>query len=256
MSFTVNDFRDLIHLIEVHPEWRLQLKRALFPDLDLEKSLQEMQAAIARLAIGQDALRSDVGGLKQAVTGLKQDVEILKQDVTVLKQDVEILKQDVGVLKQDVRELKKDMRDLKGRSQEDFYRQRIGSIFSQYLRKGADASDWIGDLLHDKVSEKIVTAAEVKQVMAADLLWLAETRDTRRKIVLVLEASWLAEESDVDRATKRAEILRRAGIDAFALVGGHEWQESTKAKAWQAKVITTSTLRLDDESRLNVVQMV
>ena len=256
MSFTVNDFRDLLHLIEVHPEWRLQLKRALFPDLDLEKSLQEMQAAIARLAIGQDALRSDVGGLKQAVTGLKQDVEILKQDVTVLKQDVEILKQDVGILKQDVRELKKDMRDLKGRSQEDFYRQRIGSIFSQYLRKGADASDWIGDLLHDKVSEKVVTAAEVKQVMAADLLWLAETRDTRRKIVLVLEASWLAEESDVDRATKRAEILRRAGIDAFALVGGHEWQESTKAKAWQAKVITTSNGRLDDESWLNVVAMV
>ena len=228
MSFTVNDFRDLLHIIEVHPEWRLQLKRALFPDLDLEKSLQEMQAAIARLAIGQDALRTDV----------------------------EILKQDVGILKQDVRELKKDMRDLKGCSQEDFYRQRIGSIFSQYLRKGADASDWIGDLLHDKVSEKIVTAAEVKQVMAADLLWLAETRDTRRKIVLVLEASWLAEESDVDRATKRAEILRRAGIDAFALVGGHEWQESTKAKAWQAKVITTSNGRLDDESWLNVVQMV
>ncbi len=227
MSFTVNDFRDLLHLIEVHPEWRLQLKRALFPDLDLEKSLQEMQAAIARLAIGQDALRTDV----------------------------EILKQDVGILKQDVRELKKDMRDLKGRSQEDFYRQRIGSIFSQYLRKGADASDWIGDLLHDKVSEKIVTAAEVKQVMAADLLWLAETRDTRRKIVLVLEASWLAEESDVDRAIKRAEILRRAGIDAFALVGGHEWQESTKAKAWQANVITTSNGRLDDESWLNVVPM-
>ena len=227
MSFTVNDFRDLLHLIEVHPEWRLQLKRALFPDLDLEKSLQEMQAAIARLAIGQDALRTDV----------------------------EILKQDVGILKQDVRELKKDMRDLKGRSQEDFYRQRIGSIFSQYLRKGSDASDWIGDLLHDKVSEKIVTAAEVKQVMAADLLWLAETRDTRRKIVLVLEASWLAEESDVDRATKRAEILRRAGIDAFALVGGHEWQESTKAKAWQANVITTSNGRLDDESWLNVVPM-
>lgn len=221
MSFTVNDFRDLLHIIEVHPEWRLQLKRALFPDLDLEKSLQEMQAAIARLAIGQDALRTDV-----------------------------------EILKQDVKELKKDMRDLKGRSQEDFYRQRIGSIFSQYLRKGADASDWIGDLLHDKVSEKIVTAAEVKQVMAADLLWLAETRDTRRKIVLVLEASWLAEESDVDRATKRAEILRRAGIDAFALVGGHEWQESTKAKAWQAKVITTSNGRLDDESWLNVVQMV
>ncbi len=228
MSFTVNDFRDLLHLIEVHPEWRLQLKRALFPDLDLEKSLQEMQAAIERLAIGQDALRTDV----------------------------EILKQDVAILKQDVKELKKDMRDLKGRSQEDFYRQRIGSIFSQYLRKGADASDWIGDLLHDKVSEKIVTAAEVKQVMAADLLWLAETRDTRRKIVLVLEASWLAEESDVDRATKRAEILRRAAIDAFALVGGHEWQESTKAKAWQAKVITTSNGRLDDESWLNVVQMV
>ncbi len=228
MSFTIHDFQDLLQIIETQPGWRQQLKRALFPDLDLEKSFQEMNAAIARLAIGQESLL--------------QDVSALKQDVSVLKQDVKILKTD--------------MRDLKGRSQEDFYRQKIGSIFSQYLRKGSEANDWLGDLLHEKMSDGTITAAEMKQVMAADVLWAAETRDNKRRIVIAMEASWLAEEGDLERAVTRATILRRAGVDALAMVGGHEWRDALKARAWQAKVITTSNGRLDDESWLKAIESI
>ncbi len=219
MAFTVHDFQDLLRIIEMQPGWRQQLKRALFPDLDLEKSFQEMNAAIARLAVGQDALR-----------------------------------QDVSVLKQDVKILRTDMRDVKGRSQEEFYRQRIGSIFSHFLRKGSEATDWVGDLLHEKVREGAITAVEMRQVMAADLLWVAETRDTKRRVVIVMEASWLAEESDLERAITRATTLRRAGVDALAMVGGHEWIDALKARAWQANVITTSNGYLDDDSWLKAIQ--
>ncbi len=235
LAFTIHDFQDLLQIIETQPGWRQQLKRALFPDLDLEKSFQEMNAAIARLAVGQ---------------------AVLLQDVSVLKQDVSVLKQDVSFLKQDVRILRTDMRDVKGRSQEEFYRQRIGSIFSQYLRKGSEATDWLADLLHEKVIEGTITALEMKQVMAADLLWAAETRDNKRRIVIAMEASWLAEESDLERAITRAMILRRAGVAALAMVGGHEWIDALKARAWQANVITTSNGRLDDDSWLKAIQSI
>jgi hypothetical protein len=233
MAFTVNDFQDLLRIIETQPGWRQQLKRALFPDLDLEKSFQEMNAAITRLAAGQ---------------------ELLRQDVSVLKQDVSVLKQDVSVLKQDVKILKTDIKDLKGRSQEDFYRQRMGAVFSQFLRKGSEAVDWVGDLLHEKVNEGVITAVEMRQVMAADLLWSAETRTDKRRVVIALEASWLAEETDLERALTRATILRKAGLDAFAMVGGHEWKDALKARAWQANIITTSNGRLYDESWLKAIQ--
>jgi 2-methylisocitrate lyase-like PEP mutase family enzyme len=149
-----------------------------------------------------------------------------------------------------------ELKDLKERAHEDFYRQRIGSIFSLYLRKGSEATDWLGDLLHEKVSEGAITAVEMKQVMAADLLWAAETRETKRRIVIAMEASWLAEENDLERAITRAAILRRAGVDALAMVGGHEWVDTLKARAWQANVITTSNGRLDDESWLKAIQSI
>jgi hypothetical protein len=60
MAFTIHDFQDLLRIIETQPGWRQQLKRALFPDLDLERSFQEMNAAIAHLAAGQEILRQDV----------------------------------------------------------------------------------------------------------------------------------------------------------------------------------------------------
>lgn len=147
-----------------------------------------------------------------------------------------------------------ELKDLKERAQEDFYRQRIGAIFSHYLRKGSEATEWLGDLLHEKVSKGAITAVEMKQVMTADLLWAAETRDNKRRIVIVMEASWLAEENDLERAIARATILRRAGVDALAMVGGHEWNDALKARAWQANVITTSNGRLDDDSWLNAIQ--
>ncbi len=65
MAFTIHDFQDLLRIIETQPGWRQQLKRALFPDLDLERSFQEMNAAVTRLAASQEILQQDVSVLKQ-----------------------------------------------------------------------------------------------------------------------------------------------------------------------------------------------
>lgn len=147
-----------------------------------------------------------------------------------------------------------DQKDLRERTHEDFYRQRIGAIFSQYLCKGSEATDWLGDLLYEEVSHGLMTSVEMKQVMVADLLWSAETRNNKRHVVIAMEIAWLVEESILERAITRAAILRRAGVDALAMVGGHEWIDALKTRAWQANVVTTSNGRLDDESWLHAIQ--
>lgn len=87
-------------------------------------------------------------------------------------------------------------------------------------------------------------------------MWAAEACDPKRRIVIVMEASWLAEEGDLERPITRATILQRAGVDALAMIGGNKWIDAVKARAWQANIITTSNGRLDDESWLNAIQSI
>ncbi|MFN8494378.1 MAG: hypothetical protein U0350_42655 [Caldilineaceae bacterium] len=82
----------------------------------------------------------------------------------------------------------------------------------------------------------------------ADLLWTGEERQTKRPLILVMEASWLAETNDVERAATRAAILRRIGLNALAVVGGEEWTDAARQEARREGVVTTTNGAIDPES--------
>lgn len=240
MAFTVQDFDDMLKILDARPEWRRKMVRALFPEIDVAKALQELaeesqrtQAALQRLeklferlAIGQEHLRDDA--------------DTLKSDVSVLKSDVSVLKSDVSVLKSDVTTIKMDMRDLKGRSQESYYLDKADAIFGRYLRKGQKMTHEVADLLYEAQQKGQVTETEYDQVLAADLIWGGETRQTKQRVLLVMEASWLAEVSDVMRVIARAGVLRKIGLPALPLVGGQEWTDEALQLARDEHVVITS----------------
>ena len=234
MPFTVNDFEDLLKIIETKPEWRGQLRRALFPEIDVPKALQ-------MLAESQVQTNALLKRLDARVERLEIGQEQLKQDVGVLKQDVGVLKQDVGVLK-------RDMKSLKGKAQEQTYHNKADAIFGRYLRNGRKAANQVADLLYDNLENGQVSEAELTQVLAADLLWAGEERQTKLPLILVMEASWLAESNDVERAATRAAILRRIGLNALAIVGGEEWTDTAREQARSAGVVTTTNGSIDAES--------
>jgi cell division protein FtsB len=283
MAFTVQDFDDMLKILEARPEWRRKMVRVLFPEIDLAKALQELaeeskltQAALRRLeetmsrfAIGQQRLETDVTVLKQDMTGLKQDVTVLKQDVTVLKQDVTVLKQDVTVLKedvsvlkqdvtvlkqdvtvlkQDVKEIKRDVGSLKGKSQETYYRDQANGVFGRYLRSGRTYTSEVADQLYDALKRGLISENEIEQVLAVDLIWAGEERENRTRVILLMEASWLAEINDVSRAVMRTEVLQRLGLFALPVVGGEKWAEDALQLARQQCVVITTEGRIDGES--------
>jgi hypothetical protein len=241
MAFTVQEFDDLIKILEAQPEWRVRLRRALFPEIDVPKALQELaeaqkrteaalqqlEATVRELVIGQDELRSDVG---------------------VLKQDVGVLKQDVGVLKQDVKELQRDVGILKGSDQERRYRDRADAIFGRFLRNGRNATNRVADQLYEALQAGSLSDKEVNDVLDADLIWQGQERSTDIPLVLLMEASWLAEVGDVARASTRAAILRRIGLQTLAVVGGKNWTDAAAEQARTAKVVIVSDGQIDIDS--------
>jgi peptidoglycan hydrolase CwlO-like protein len=192
--------------------------------------LEERQARLEekqdRLEKKVDKLVEEVAGLKQDVDTLKQDVDTLKQDVDILKKDVDTLKKDVDTLKKDVDILKKDVAYLKGSDRERWYRDKAHAVFGRLVLKGKPFEEKAVEILWDAYKRGQISKEERDEVLSADLLWSGE-RDGKF-VVLVVEVSFTISQNDIERAKKRAEILRKLGILAIPVVGGVELGKQVK----------------------------
>jgi hypothetical protein len=134
---------------------------------------------------------------------------------------------------------------LKGLAHEQFYRDKAVAIFGRYLKRGRDVTERVADQLQLAQEAGKISEEEYTQVMAADVLWGGQLRDGPEEIILVIEASWLAEEYDVERAVIRAEVLRRVGLKAIPIVAGQEWVEKARELALAQNVVITDNGRVD-----------
>jgi hypothetical protein len=75
--------------------------------------------------------------------------------------------------------------------------------------------------LDDAVAAGQIADVEVSQVAWSDALVRALDLDTQQEVVLSIELSTTVNEDDVERASFRAGILRRAGYDGRSFVAGH-----------------------------------
>jgi hypothetical protein len=137
--------------------------------------------------------------------------------------------------------LEKDMGILKGKVLEVEYRTKAASIFGMILRGGREASEFVSGKLEEAEIQGTVSPQEADFVMAADLLWMGTIRKGKyagEVIVFVGENSWTIDWDDVERAAKKAEILKRARVWAVPFVGGSEWASSeVREEALERKIL-------------------
>jgi predicted RNase H-like nuclease (RuvC/YqgF family) len=192
----------------------------------LEERQDRLEKKVDKLVEEVAGLKQDVDTLKKDVDTLKKDVDTLKKDVDILKKDVDILKKDVDILKKDVDILKKDVAYLKGSDRERWYRDRAHAVFGRVILKGKTFEERAAEILWDAYKRGQISKEERDEVLSSDLLWSGE-RDGNF-VVLVVEVSFTISQDDVERAKKRAEILRKLGILAIPVVGGVEIGKDVK----------------------------
>jgi septation ring formation regulator EzrA len=269
MTLAIKNFEDLLEIVNTHPEWRRRLVKALFPEIDMPATMQKMAETLDRLTVLMEkqglhlgTVETDVTELKSTVTRLEintartdQNVSRLQTDVGKLQTDVGKLQTDVGKLQTDVGKLQSDMvkvrtdvGDLKGKGYEHDYLWKATAIFGRFIKRGRDKTNDVADLLQEAQEAGLITAQEFTQVMAADLLWGGWLREVNTEVIVVVESSWLAEESDVNRAFDRAAILRRVGLQALPVVAGQEWTEAALNLAQQMRVVTAVNRLIDPDS--------
>lgn len=240
MTFTVTDFSDLITIIDTHPEWRVKLQQALFPGLDVQ--------AFERLIETQDRILQGLTNLTKRVEGLESNQQVIIQRIDGLENRMGGLENRMGGLDGRVEKLQTDVASLKGASYERKFRDDGAGIFGRFVRRGRNAKNHVADLLYDAEAAGQITESELTQVLATDLLWQGKFRHSQDELILVLETSWLAELSDVERAVTRAAILRKMGLTALPAVSGKEWLDEATTLATEQCVIQVINLQVEADT--------
>lgn len=199
MPFTVEDFRDLVRILEQKPEWRVELRRLVLTE--------ELLAMPEQLA----ALRAETERRFQELT----------TETTRLSHETMRLSRELAELIKIVKRLVVDVAELKGGSLERRHRERAPAYFGERLRRvRALSSEDLDEVLESLVDRGLLSESDATDVRRSDLVVRGRRRDDGAEVYLVVEVSSGVEPGDVERAARRAEILSRSGIAALPAVAG------------------------------------
>lgn len=204
MSFTVEEFRDLVSILEQQPQWRAELRRLLLTD-----ELLELPNVVRELAEGQRALAIQVRELVEGQSALAEEQRALVSQVRELAQKVDALvtwqRGEAGR-----REGERYERNMVKRAPVLFSGGRGGATDSPQVQKRL--STWLRPLLGE---DRLLESDEDPTL--CDLIWWKGER------IAVVEVSLKVNGEDVRRALKRSKTLRSVGVDGFPVVIGEDW---------------------------------
>jgi hypothetical protein len=238
MSFTVEDFHDLVRLLEERPEWRREMRRLVLTDelLSLPEQIAELRThteqRFQELAAAQRRTEEQISTLSVQVTELAAAQRRTEERVSTLSTQLSTLVEVVQTLSTDVAE-------LKGKSLEAEYRSKVSAYFGRLVRRVHLLSqDELATLLEDAVDRGELSEDQLEDVVLADVIVRGKRRGDGADVFLVVEVSWGVGLHDVERAVRRAALLAQIGTPAWPVVAG-KWitpdaaQMARASRVWQ-----------------------
>jgi hypothetical protein len=239
MPFTIDDFPDLLRLLDQHPEWRAELRRHVLGDElpELPALARQLIEAQTRTEARVDALTARVDALTARVDALAEAQARTAEQLSVLTAHVGSLTDRVDGLSDRVDTMGNRVGDLSGKMLEIRYRDRAGAYFNPLAgRVRVLDPGRLADRLDDAVEAGQLTTGERATVLQTDLVLTGSRRDDRAEVYLVVEVSVGIGSHDVERAVQRAQLLAKLGRPVVPVVAGEWIIAETAAQARAAGV--------------------
>ena len=269
MTLQINTFDDLLEIVNTHPEWRRKLVKALFPEIDLPKALQELvesnrlmrtqlgniDARLGRIEEWQGHTDTRLAHIEEWQGRADErfnriDARFDGIDKRFDGMDARFDGMDARFERMEVRQnyMERDLADLKGYNYESSFKSKADAIFGLLLRRGHDVRQEILSQLESAGDAGQITESDYEQVLVADLLWNGRSKATSDNLFLVIEISWFAEQSDIDRAINRAAVLRKLGLQAIPVVAAKVWSEPLVAEALTHHTVIVDEFKVNKDS--------
>lgn len=204
MPFTVSEFRDLLRILEEHPEWRAEMRRVLLGD-----ELLQLPTLVQRIVDTQ-------AHTDELVQMLVQQMGILTQRVDQLTE----LVRELTVQFKELREWRQGEAGLREGERYERYFIKRALLFFRGGRGGATDSPHVQEQLSAWLRPLFERDEDIdadSDPTLADLIWWKNGK------VLVVEISLKVARHDVNRSYRRAQTLRSVGVDATPVVVGRQW---------------------------------
>ena len=213
MPFELPDFQDLIRFLRDHPDWREELRALLLTQelLTLPALVRELTETVAHLADRMDQLAETVAHLAEGQQRLTEGQERLTARVDQLTEGQQRLTEGQ-------QRLEVQMGEVRGWTLEQRYRTHAPAYFGRLLRQVQPVDiGRLAEVLRERLAEQ-----ELAEVLLADLILTGRlpTPPGPPEIWVVLEVSATVDWGDVERAQRRAALLRQASYPAVAVAGG------------------------------------
>ncbi len=261
MAFTIQDFEDLVRLMEEKPEWRARMRPLILTDelLQLPNLVRQLAESVQRLSEEFAAYRQltdqrfaetnqRIAELAEAQRRTEQRLQQLSEEFAAYRlltdqrfaETNQQIAELVGVMREMLRRLERLeewQRGESGRRDGERYERQViarapilfyggggGGMGEPHIRQ--QLGQWLASLYRQGID-----IDEHDDPSLADLIWWKGDR------VMVTEVSLKVDAQDVRRAAARARTLRRVGINATPTVIGREWATpDTQALAQQEGV--------------------
>lgn len=220
MPFSVEEFHDLVRILEERPEWRRELRRLVLTDelLSLPEQVASLRAATDERF---QELAQQLTTLTKQVTELTESQKRTEVRLAELAQAQARTDVQIAALTQSIRTLTDDMGEVKGFSLEANYRAKVYAYFGRLLRRVyALSQDELASLLEAAIDKGALSASQAHEIALADIVVRGKRPEDGAEVYLVVEVSWGVGPQDVERASRRAGLLSQLGIPAIPVVAG------------------------------------
>ena len=240
MALAVEDLIDLRRLLIEHPEWQAELRQLLLtgevltlPDVvrELADAQRRTEARVEELADAQrrtearvEELAESMRGLAEAQRRTEESLQALEQQVKELRQAIDDLREIVNKLIESQSEMKIQMNDFRGFRLEMRYAQHASGYFGHWLRRARSVLPGNIDPDLEDALEAHLTSDELIDLLHADVLVSGLLRKPvdgmRPEIWLLVEVSAVIDRNDIERAMRRAALMKKAGFRCVPVVAG------------------------------------
>ncbi|MCS6863372.1 MAG: hypothetical protein NZT92_23950, partial [Abditibacteriales bacterium] len=203
----------------------------------LAEAQRRTEARVDALVEAQRRTEARLEALTARVDALAEAQQRTEARLEALAEEQRRLAEQVRVLTEGLQRLTDTVGGLKGWVLERIYAERAGAYFGRLLRRVRVVEvHTLEDML-----ETALTPEEFQDLLLLDLLVNGRVRRApgEPEVWLAVEVSGVVDQSDVERAVRRAGLLRKAGYHAVPVVAGEgaTQQGQEAAQAQQVAVV-------------------
>jgi hypothetical protein len=238
MALSIDDMREWLAILRDHPEWKAEVRREVLseellslPDLVRQngEDIRALREVVAQNSVDIRQNSIDIQALKEVVAQNSADIQALKEVVAQNSADIRTLTEKVSALTDRMDNfvgvtIRLDGRlgAAEGSLAESHWVAKYTGRFGRLATKARIINPDDLDAFYLAWDEGRLTDEDAAAVRALDILisGVEGKGAEKRQVLLAVEISIRIEQQDVERAVKRAEILRRLGYHTVPVVAG------------------------------------